>query len=291
MCRSGNQDSADALVGELEARLCDLVQPSSLKGIIVERPRLPLSRVIASPYVTHSLQRLLLLGQSFALLEAEGRIGAKALFAGPSGTGKTLAARALAHSLGRPLYRVDLAAVVSKWVGETEKNLRDAMTAAELSGAVLLFDEGDALFGKRGEVTKGTDRYANVEVSFLLQAIEAFEGIALVTTNMRNNIDEAFERRFDMTIEFTRPDKHQRELIWRQELASAGADLPAAFLPELARRAELHGGQIAAAARIARVLAFERGDLSVTAADLRAAVQGEFLKMGSSVQAARWVRE
>jgi SpoVK/Ycf46/Vps4 family AAA+-type ATPase len=199
-----------------------------------------------------------------------------------------MAARALATELGRPLYRVDLSAVVSKWVGETEKNLREAMAAAEAVGAVLLFDEGDALFGKRGEIAKGSDRYANVEVAYLLQAIEAYDGIAIATTNLRGNIDEAFERRFDITIEFHAPDMTARTAIWRQELGEAATALPDPLLVWLSRAAELTGGGIATASRFARALALKRGEPTVNEADLGAAVKNEFLKMGSTVQAAEW---
>jgi hypothetical protein len=277
----------DAVFG-IEEWLAGLVQPSALRGMLLERPDVPLERFVAGDQITMALKRLLFLCQSASVLETSGRVGVKALFAGPSGTGKTMAARALAHALRRPLYRVDLAAVVSKWVGETEKNLRDAMAAAEASGAVLLFDEGDALFGKRGEVSKGTDRYANIEVAYLLQALEAFDGIAVVTTNLRSNIDEAFERRFDVTIEFAPPDRAAREVIWRQELGAAAGVSAVDALSEIARRGELSGGSIASAARVARVLALQRGTPEVHPEDLRVAIQSEFLKMGSMVQAANW---
>jgi hypothetical protein len=280
----GDEDMAERIQHELAA----LVQPSALRGIAVEYPQVELSRVIAAEPVAGALERLLFLCQHHAAVEFHGRVGVKALLTGPSGTGKTLAARALANGLRRPLYRIDLSAVVSKWVGETEKNLRTALAAAELAGAVLLFDEGDALFGKRGEVSKGTDRYANIEVSYLLQALEAFDGIAIVTSNLRSNIDEAFERRFDVAIEFTPPPHRERALIWRQELAEAGAALPSNLLSEVARRAELTGGSIAAAARLARVLAHQRGDVLVSESDVRTAVHSEFLKLGSLVQAAQW---
>jgi ATPase family protein associated with various cellular activities (AAA) len=279
---------AEHAVFGIEDQLASLVQPSALRGMLVERPDVQLEHVIASDAVSLALRRLSFLCQSAGRISTRGRVGVKALFAGPSGTGKTMAARALASELRRPLYRVDLAAVVSKWVGETEKNLRDAMAAAEASGAVLLFDEGDALFGKRGEVSKGTDRYANIEVAYLLQALEAFDGVALVTTNLRGNIDEAFERRFDVMIEFTPPDRSARELIWRQELGDAASAAASDRLLDVARRAELNGGSIASAARVARVLALQRESAEVTEEDLRVAVQSEFLKIGSTVQAANW---
>src|SRR5262249_35139040 len=153
--------------------------------------------------------------------------------------------------------------------------------------AVLLFDEGDSLFSRRGEVEKGTDRYANMEVSYLLQAIEGYAGIAIVTTNQKQNIDSAFERRFDMFIEMTTPGRSERTRIWQQELGAAAGALPPEHLGLIARRADLTGGSIASAARLARVLARERGEERVSPEDLRVAVQGEFLKTGMPVQAAQ----
>jgi hypothetical protein len=286
----GNRDFGDAasIAAELESALVAQVQPSSMRGIVAETPTLRLSSVVTTGYVREALEQLQLLCEWHSHLATPGRAGVAALFAGPSGTGKTMAARALATELGRPLYRVDLSAVVSKWVGETEKNLREAMAAAEAVGAVLLFDEGDALFGKRGEIAKGSDRYANVEVAYLLQAIEAYDGIAIATTNLRGNIDEAFERRFDITIEFHAPDMTARTAIWRQELGEAATALPDPLLVWLSRAAELTGGGIATASRFARALALKRGEPTVNEADLGAAVKNEFLKMGSTVQAAEW---
>jgi SpoVK/Ycf46/Vps4 family AAA+-type ATPase len=130
---------------------------------------------------------------------------ATGLFVGGSGDGKTMAAQALARELGAPLYRVDLAAVASKYIGETEKNLDRIFRAAERSGAILLFDEADALFGKRSEVKDSHDRYANIEVNYLLQRIEAFGGLAILSTNSKSAIDEALLRRLRFAIEFPRP--------------------------------------------------------------------------------------
>jgi SpoVK/Ycf46/Vps4 family AAA+-type ATPase len=140
--------------------------------------------------------------------------GTSALFAGPSGTGKTLAAEVLASRLRLDLYRVDLSAVVSKWVGETEKNLRRVFDEAEQGGAVLLFDEADALFGRRSEVRDSHDRYANLEVSYLLQRMETFRGLSILTTNRRQAIDEAFLRRIRFVVELPFPERAEREAIW-----------------------------------------------------------------------------
>ncbi len=143
-------------------------------------------------------------------------LGVTALFAGESGTGKTLAAEVLAHELGLDLYRIDLAATVSKYIGETEKNLRRLFVAAEASGAVLLFDEADALFGKRGEVKDGHDRYANLEVAYLLQRMESYRGLAILTTNLRSNVDRAFLRRLRFVVQFPFPAAEERAEIWRR---------------------------------------------------------------------------
>ena len=143
-------------------------------------------------------------------------LGLSALFAGPSGTGKTLAAEILANELELDLFRIDLSAVVSKYIGETEKNLRRVFDAAEEGGAVLLFDEADALFGKRSEVKDSHDRYANVEISYLLQRMEAYRGLAILTTNMREALDPAFLRRLRFIVQFPFPDQAQRAEIWRR---------------------------------------------------------------------------
>jgi hypothetical protein len=141
-------------------------------------------------------------------------LGLSALFAGPSGTGKTLAAEVLASELKLDLYRIDLSAVVSKYIGETEKNLKQVFDAAETGGVLLLFDEADALFGKRGEVKDSHDRYANIEVGYLLQRMESFQGLAILTTNYKSSLDKAFQRRLRFSVDFPFPDAAQREAIW-----------------------------------------------------------------------------
>lgn len=141
-------------------------------------------------------------------------LGISALFAGPSGTGKTLAAEVLANELKLDLYRIDLSAVVSKYIGETEKNLKQVFDAAETGGVLLLFDEADALFGKRAEVKDSHDRYANIEVGYLLQRMESFQGLAILTTNFKSSLDKAFQRRLRFCVDFPFPDAVQREAIW-----------------------------------------------------------------------------
>jgi ATP-dependent 26S proteasome regulatory subunit len=142
--------------------------------------------------------------------------GLVALLCGPSGTGKTLAAEAIANELSLDLFRVDLASVVSKWVGETEKHLRTILDAADRGSAVLLFDEADALFGKRSEVHDSQDRFANIEVGYLLQRLESYRGIALLTTNLRSVLDTAFTRRIRYVVQFPHPDAALRARIWRR---------------------------------------------------------------------------
>jgi hypothetical protein len=154
---------------------------------------------------------------------AKGRrgLGVSALFTGASGTGKTMAAEVLARELSLDLYRIDLSAVVSKYIGETEKNLKQVFDAAEEGGALLLFDEADALFGKRSEVRDSHDRYANIEVGYLLQKMEAYQGLAILTTNLKSSFDTSFQRRLRFTVNFPFPDAAQREAIWRKVFPDA----------------------------------------------------------------------
>jgi hypothetical protein len=151
----------------------------------------------------------------FARKSARG-LGISALFEGPSGTGKTMAAEVLARELRLDLYRIDLSQVVSKYIGETEKNLRRVFDAADTGGAILLFDEADALFGKRSEVKDSHDRYANIEVSYLLQRMEAYRGLAILTTNRRDDLDDAFLRRIRFVVRFPFPAEEERREIWRR---------------------------------------------------------------------------
>jgi SpoVK/Ycf46/Vps4 family AAA+-type ATPase len=156
--------------------------------------------------------------------------GLSALFSGHSGTGKTMAAGILARELDRDLYQIDLATVVSKYIGETEKHLRRIFDTAERSGAILLFDEADALFGKRSEVRDSRDRYANLEVAYLLQKMESYRGIAILTTNMQKSMDTAFQRRLRFAVQFPFPEAESRERIWRKvfpaQAPTHGLDFP-----------------------------------------------------------------
>ena len=171
--------------------------------------------------------------------------GLAALFAGPPGTGKTMAAEALAHTLRLPLYRIDLSQVVNKYIGETEKNLRRLFDAADASDVVLFFDEADALFGKRTEVKDAHDRYANLEVSYLLERMERFKGLAILATNRKKDLDEAFLRRLRFVVDFPLPGVPERLRIW-QGVIPIGVDASALDLPFLAQRFPLAGGHIRA---------------------------------------------
>ncbi|MEU2618613.1 ATP-binding protein [Streptomyces sp. NPDC007157] len=207
--------------------------------------------------------------------------GVLGLFAGESGTGKTLSAEVVAAELGLDLYVVQLSSVVDKYVGETEKNLERIFTEADRTDAVLLFDEADAVFGKRSEVKDAHDRYANLESAYLLQRLEAFDGIALLTTNLRANIDEAFTRRLDLVIDFPFPDEEQRLALWRHGLVHVPSE-PDIELGPLARDFELAGGAIRSAVVTAAYLAAGSGE-PVTAANLLEGARREYRKAGRLV--------
>ncbi|MDH4553617.1 ATP-binding protein, partial [Pseudomonas sp. BN417] len=169
--------------------------------------------------------------------------GLSALFAGPPGTGKTMAAEAMAAELGLPLYRIDLSQVVNKYIGETEKNLRRLFDAADSADLILFFDEADALFGKRTEVKDAHDRYANLEISYLLERMERFKGLAILATNRRKDLDEAFLRRLRFVVEFPLPNAEERLRIWRSVIP-ADVDASALDFDFLAQRFALAGGHI-----------------------------------------------
>ena len=190
--------------------------------------------------------------------EAGTTPGMTILFAGESGTGKTMAARVVARDLGLELFRIDLASVVSKFIGETEKQLDRVFAAAEGSNAILLFDEADALFGKRSEVHDAHDRYANVEVAYLLQRIERYEGAVILTTNLRQNIDSAFLRRLDLVVEFPFPEEPERARLWHR-LLPARAPVADIDVPFLAARFKLSGGSIRNVSLAAALLAADDG--------------------------------
>jgi len=224
----------------------------------------------------------------FAAKSSRG-LGISALFAGASGTGKTLAAEVLANELRLDLYRIDLSQVVSKYIGETEKNLRRVFDAAEDGGAVLLFDEADALFGKRSEVKDSHDRYANIEVSYLLQRMEAYRGLAILTSNMKDALDTAFLRRIRFIVTFPFPDGVQRAEIWRR-IFPAATPTDGVDVTRLARL-NVTGGNIRNIALNAAFLAADAGE-PVRMPHLLRAAQIEYAKLEKPLSASEvgdWV--
>ncbi len=171
-------------------------------------------------------------------------LGVTGLFAGDSGTGKTMSAEVVAGDLGFDLYVIDLSTVVDKYIGETEKNLDRIFTEADRVNGILLFDEADALFGKRSEVKDARDRYANVEVAYLLQRMELFDGLAILTTNLRSNVDEAFVRRLDAIVDFPMPEEEHRRKLWERNLPASLPVTGDIDLDFLARQFKISGGNI-----------------------------------------------
>jgi AAA+ superfamily predicted ATPase len=209
-CREAARPRLEALAQRVQSR-------AGWQDLVLPEPALQALRLIAA-----QLQHRHRVHADWGFAERSGRgLGLSALFFGDSGVGKTLACEVLANELALDLYRIDLSAVVSKYIGETEKNLRSVFDGAEDTGAILLFDEADALFGKRSEVKDSHDRYANIEVGYLLQRMEAYRGLAVLTTNQRAALDPAFLRRLRFVVNFPFPDQAQREAIWRCSFPAA----------------------------------------------------------------------
>lgn len=210
-------------------------------------------------------------------IKARYRPSSRALFVGPSGTGKTLAAVWLATRLSMPLYRVDLSAITSKYIGETEKNLSQLFMRAEQNEVVLLFDEADALFGKRTEIHEANDRFANAQTNYLLQRMETYDGITVLTSNGRNHFDSAFSRRFDAILEFPGPGPEQRRALWSAHLGRAH-EVEAAHLDLVAAAADLSGGQIRNAVLRSAVAAAQENK-AISYRHLLIGVAGEYRKL------------
>ncbi|MEY4764481.1 MAG: hypothetical protein RI907_1154 [Pseudomonadota bacterium] len=204
------------------------------------------------------------------------------LFYGPPGTGKTLSAGLLGRRCGREVWRVDLSQLVSKYIGETEKNLSRIFEVAEQQQWILFFDEADALFGKRTAVADAHDRYANQEVSYLLQRIEAYTGVVILASNLRHHIDDAFLRRFQSVVHFALPRPPERLRLWREAFPPQATLAPDVDLPRLAQQHEVSGGTIMNVVRHACLQALGRGDHTVRAADVDEGLRRELLKEGRS---------
>ena len=215
---------------------------------------------------------------------ARYRPGVRALFVGPSGTGKTLAAAWLATRLGLPIYRVDLASVTSKYIGETEKNLAQLFARAEHAEVVLLFDEADSLFGKRTDVNDANDRFANGQTNYLLSRIESYEGIAILTSNSRSRFDSAFTRRLDTIIEFPSPGPEERRALWIAHLGE-GHGLAPQELNQLAATVDLAGGHVRNAV-LAAAAAAHAARRTLTCSDLVRGIAAEYRKLGRQMPAA-----
>ena len=269
--RAGARRASGGRLGELATRLepawawDDLVLPERQTGQLRS----------VSAYLRH---RDRVLGE-WGYGGAHRGLGLKVLFAGESGTGKTMAAQVLAREIGLELYRIDLATMVSKYIGETEKNLDRVFAAAEGSNAILFFDEADALFGKRSEVRDAHDRYANIEVAYLLQRMETYSGAVILATNLRHNLDDAFLRRLDVAVDFPFPEPEDRLRIWTRALpdrAPVAEDVDLAFLAE---RFKLSGGGIRNASLAAAFLAAEGAGV-IGMPELVRAVAQEYAKLG-----------
>jgi SpoVK/Ycf46/Vps4 family AAA+-type ATPase len=205
--------------------------------------------------------------------------GVSAILAGPPGTGKTMVAQLLAKELGYDLYRIDLSQVVNKYIGETEKNLARLFDEAESSHAVLFFDEADSLFAKRTDVRSSNDRYANLEVNYLLQRMETYNGVTLLATNLEQGLDDAFKRRVRFSIQFELPDEEQRERLWQSMFPSETPLSPQIEWKVLAQKFEMAGGYIKKAALRAALFAVEQRR-PITMEDLLAAARQEYREMG-----------
>jgi hypothetical protein len=205
--------------------------------------------------------------------------GVTALFAGDSGTGKTMSAEVIAGSLGLDLYVIDLSTIVDKYIGETEKNLDRVFNEADRVNGVLLFDEADAIFGKRSEVKDARDRYANVEVAYLLQRMEVFDGMAVLTTNLRANVDEAFLRRLDAIVDFPVPDVEDRRRLWERNLSAGVPKADDIDVDFLARRFTLSGGNIRNVA-VGAAFRAAAGERPLAMADLVRETAREYRKLG-----------
>jgi ATP-dependent 26S proteasome regulatory subunit len=265
ICRASSRQRLDDLAQRIEP-------VATWEDLILPEPQKQTLRHI----VAHVRQRARVYEKWGFRSKSSRGLGISALFTGSSGTGKTMASEVLANELNLDLYRIDLSQVVSKYIGETEKNLRRVFDVAERAGAVLLFDEADALFGKRSEVKDSHDRHANIEVSYLLQRMEEYSGLAILTTNMKKALDSAFLRRIRFFVKFPFPDFEQRSAIWRSIFP---VDTPIDDLQfEQLAQLNVAGGNIRNMAMNAAFLAAD-ADEQVGMAHLLQAVRDEYVKL------------
>jgi hypothetical protein len=209
--------------------------------------------------------------------------GFTSLFYGPPGTGKTLSACLLGKHCGSDVYKIDLSMIVSKYIGETEKNLAKVFDMAENRGWILFFDEADALFGKRTKVDNSHDRYANQEISFLLQRIEEFNGVVILASNFKSNIDDAFLRRFHSVVHFPMPKPAERRRIWQNAFSANAVLEPGLDLGKIAEKYEVSGGTVMNVVRYASLKALSRDSLNITLVDVEEGIRREFHKEGKSI--------
>jgi len=266
----------DASRMQARPRLDDLAQriepEADWDELVLPQPQ----RQTLREMLIHARHRARVYGDWGFFAKGSRGLGISALFSGPSGTGKTMAAEVLAGELHLDLYRIDLSSVVSKYIGETEKNLRRVFDAAEDGGTILLFDEADALFGKRSEVKDSHDRYANIEVGYLLQRMEAYHGIAILTTNLKSALDPAFLRRIRFVVQFPFPDPAARAEIWRRIFPTTA---PVSGLePETLARLNVTGGSIRNIALAGAFLA-AGADEDIEMAHLLQAARSEYAKL------------
>lgn len=208
--------------------------------------------------------------------------GFRALFEGMSGTGKTLTASLIGKKANKPVYRIDLSQIVSKYIGETEKNLEKIFNLAEKRDWILFFDEADALFGKRSDITTSNDRYANQETAYLLQRIENCKNLIILATNLKKNFDDAFTRRFQSIVNFPLPEKNERERLW-QTIYPKSIELDNKIdIKEIAQKYDIAGGTIANVVRYSTMMALSRNEKTVTFEDLQEGLKQEYSKMGYS---------
>jgi SpoVK/Ycf46/Vps4 family AAA+-type ATPase len=274
-----------ASLGRARPRLSELAQrivlTASLDDLVLpEKEKQLLQSIVASVKQRYRVY------EEWGFGESQRGLGIAALFSGESGTGKTMAAEVLAGELELDLFRIDLSMVVNKYIGETEKNLRRIFDAAEDGGSILLFDEADALFGKRSEVRDSHDRYANIEVGYLLQRMEAYQGLAILTTNMKNSLDKAFLRRIRFVVNFPFPNEKSRKEIWKRVFPKSvplDTTIDYAYLAQM----DVAGGHIRNMALGAAIAAADEG-VPVGMAQILKAAKEEYDKMERPLSSAGW---